>query len=124
MKALGSQSTALRARREVLSDEMDEADLTAPSPEELSALRDRVAEALASGNPAPVKTLLQALIHEIRVDSREAIQPIFRVPVGGDHQQDDAVRAPSRSVEVSGLEPPTSTLRMQTGLFSDLGECA
>jgi hypothetical protein len=26
--------------------------------------------------------------------------------------------------EVSGLEPPTSTLRMQTGLFSDLGECA
>ncbi|MDA8281009.1 MAG: recombinase family protein, partial [Actinomycetota bacterium] len=42
VKALGSQSTALRARREVLSDEMAEADLTAPSPEELSALRDRV----------------------------------------------------------------------------------
>jgi site-specific DNA recombinase len=111
VKALGSQSTALRARREVLSDEMAEADLTAPSPEELSTLRDRVAEALASGDPAPVKTLLQALIHEIRVDSREAIHPIFRVPVGGDHQQDDAVRAPSRSVEVNGLEPSTSTLR-------------
>jgi hypothetical protein len=30
----------------------------------------RVAEALASGDPVPVKTLLQALIHEIRVDSR------------------------------------------------------
>ena len=71
VKALDSQSMALRAHREVLSDEMDEADLTAPSPEELSALRDRVAEALASGDPAPVKTLLQALIHEIRVDTAE-----------------------------------------------------
>ena len=90
---------------------MDEADLTAPSPEELSALRDRVAEALASGDPAPVKTLLQALIHEIRVDSRDAIQPIFRVPLGGDHPGDDAVRAPSRSVEAMGLEPTTSTLQ-------------
>jgi hypothetical protein len=84
---------------------MDEADLTAPSPEELSALRDRVAEALVSGDPAPVKTLLQALIHEIRVDSRQAIHPIFRVPLGGDHPEDDAVRAPSRSVEAKGLEP-------------------
>ena len=49
-------NATLRVRHEVLSDEMDEADLTAPSPEELSALRDRVAEALASGDPAPVKT--------------------------------------------------------------------
>ena len=103
VKALGSQSTALRARREVLSDEMAEADLTAPSPEELSALRDRVAEALASGDPAPVKTLLQALIHEIRVDNRHAIHPTFRVPIGGDHHPDDAVRAPFRSVRSSRL---------------------
>ena len=110
VKSLGSQSTALRARREVLSDEMDEADLTAPTPEELSALHDRVSEALASGDPAPVKTLLQALIHEIRVDSRDAIQPIFRVPVGGEHHLDDAVRAPSRLVGAGGLEPPTSAV--------------
>jgi hypothetical protein len=103
VKALGSQSTALRARREVLSDEMAEAALTAPSPEELSALRDRVTEALASGDPAPVKTLLKALIHEIRVDSRDAIHPTFRVPLGGDHPGDDAVRAPFRSVRSSRL---------------------
>jgi hypothetical protein len=49
--------------------------------------------------------LLQALIHEIRVDSKEAIHPIFRVPVGVNLSEDDAVRAPSRSVEVKGLEP-------------------
>jgi hypothetical protein len=32
------------------------------------------------------------------VDSKEAIHPIFRVPVGVDLTGDDAVRAPSRSV--------------------------
>jgi len=67
------------------------------------------------------KSLLQSLIHEIRVDSREAIQPIFRCPVGGGHHQDDAVRAPSRSVEVNGLEQSASTLRIQTDRLSDLG---
>jgi hypothetical protein len=39
------------------------------------------------------------------VDSKEAIHPIFRVPVSVDLSLDDAVRAPSRSVEVKGLEP-------------------
>jgi hypothetical protein len=47
VKALGAQSTALRARREQLADEMEEADLPAPTPEELSVLRERVAEAVA-----------------------------------------------------------------------------
>jgi hypothetical protein len=83
---------------------MDEADLTAPTPKELAGL-------------------LQALIHEIQVDSREAIQPIFRVPVSGSNHEDDAVRAPSRSVEVNGLEPSASTLRIQTSRYSDLGIC-
>ena len=107
---LGAQATTLRARREQLADEMAETDLTTPSPEELSALRDRVAEALAKGSTGPVKTLLQALIHEIRVDSWHAIHPTFRVPIGGDHPGDDAVRAPSRSVGAEGLEPPACWL--------------
>ncbi len=111
VKALGAQAAALRARREQLADEMEEADLRPPTREELSALREQVAEAVAKGSRGQVKALLQALIHEIRVDSRHAIHPTFRVPLGGDHHLDDAVRAPSRSVEVSGLEPPTSTLR-------------
>jgi len=49
---------------------------------------------------APRSTVLQALIHEIRVDSRQAIHPVFPVPVGGSHQQDDAARALSRSVDL------------------------
>ena len=110
VKALGTQSTALRARREQLADEMEDADLTAPTPEELSVLRERVAEAVSKGSSGPVKTLLQALIHEIRVDSRDAIHPTFRVPVGGGHHPEDAVRAPSRLVGAEGLEPPACWL--------------
>ncbi len=105
VKALGAQATALRARREQLAEEMEDAELIAPAPEELAVLRQQVAEAVAKGSPGQVKALLQALIHEIRVDSRDAIHPTFRVPLGGDHHQDDAVRAPSRSVGVKGLEP-------------------
>ena len=44
---------------------------------------------------------------QIRVDSRNAIQPVFRVPLAGDAMAGDAVRAPSRSVGAEGLEPPT-----------------
>jgi hypothetical protein len=87
-----------------------ETDLSAPTKEELSELRERVAEAVAEGSTAPIKVLLQSLIHEIRVDSREAIHPIFRLPVGVDLSVDDAVRAPSRSVGAEGLEPPTCWL--------------
>jgi hypothetical protein len=58
----------------------------------------------------PVKSLLQALIHEIRVDSRNVIQPVFRVPLAGDAMAGEAVRAPSRSVGAGGLEPSTSAV--------------
>jgi site-specific DNA recombinase len=110
VKELGLRATALRARRQDLADEMEESDLTAPTKEELSELRERVAEAVAEGSAAPIKVLLQSLIHEIRVDSKEAIHPIFRVPVGADISGDDAVRAPSRSVGAAGLEPTTSAV--------------
>jgi site-specific DNA recombinase len=100
VKALAAQSTALRARREQLSDEMEDTDLTAPTPEELSVIRQQVTEAVENGSSASVEALLQALVHGIRVDSRDTIHPTFRVPLGGDHQPDDAVRAPSRSVAV------------------------
>ena len=111
VKELATRAAVLRARRDELNEEMQQADIICASPEELAALRDRVNEAIVEGSPAVVKSLLQALIHEIRVDSRNAIQPVFRVPLTGDAMAGDAVRAPSRSVEVSGLEPPTSTLR-------------
>jgi hypothetical protein len=72
--------------------------------------RRRGPPAVAEGSAAPIKVLLRALIHQIRVHNREAIHPIFRVPVGVDLAGDDAVRAPSRSVGAEGLEPPTCWL--------------
>jgi hypothetical protein len=100
-----ANATALRARMFGLDSGTNEAELVAPTAAELSDLRHRVEEAVTGGSSALVKSLLLALIHEIRADNRQAIHPVFRVPVGGGHQQDDAVRAPSRSVEVKGLEP-------------------
>jgi hypothetical protein len=101
VKKLATRATVLRARREELNQEMEQADITCASPEELATLRDRVNGAIAGGSPAVVKSLLQALIHEIR-DSRHAIQPVFRVPLAGDVLAGDSVREPSRSVD---LEP-------------------
>jgi len=63
VKTLAAQSSALRSRQEELADEMDNADLTAPTAEELSVIRQRVTEAVAEGSPASVKALLQALVH-------------------------------------------------------------
>jgi hypothetical protein len=110
VKKLATRVTVLRARREELNQEMEQAGITCASPEELATLRDRVNEAIAEGSPALVKSLLQALIHEIRVDSRHAIQPVFRVPLAGDVLAGDSVRAPSRSVGAGGLEPSTSAV--------------
>ncbi len=111
VKDLGAKAAALRARCLEIDAELTEAELVAPTSVELSEIRQRVEESIAGGSSALVKVLLQALIHEIRVDSRQAIHPVFRVPLGGNHLVDDAVRAPSGSVEVNGLEPSASTLR-------------
>jgi hypothetical protein len=52
----------------VTGREMKHTDLTAPTPEELTALREEVTEAVAQGSAGLVKALPQALIHEIQVD--------------------------------------------------------
>jgi site-specific DNA recombinase len=105
VKDLGTRATALCARCLELDSGTTANEFVAPTSVELTELCQRVEEAVAGGSSALVKSLLQALIHEIRVDSRQAIYPVFRVPIGEGQRQDNAVRAPSRSVEVMGLEP-------------------
>ena len=95
VRELADRANVLRARRDLLNEEIDQAELTCASSEELATLRDRVNEAVTEGSPAVVKSLLQALTHEIRVESRHAIQPVFRVPLAGDSMAGEAVRAPS-----------------------------
>lgn len=83
-----------------------------PTQAELTALRELVADTVTNGSQAEVKAVLQALVEAIRVDSRHAIQPIFRVPTLGESESlgeppgespeeaggGEAVRAPSRLV--------------------------
>jgi len=105
VQALSEQAGALRRRRDEMDDEGDEIIVPPPSPTELAELDERLREAIAEGSPAVVKELLQALVHEIRVEGRHAIRPVFRIPQGKRDQ--GAVRALSRSVGRTGLEPVT-----------------
>jgi delta-aminolevulinic acid dehydratase/porphobilinogen synthase len=53
------------------------------------------------------KALVQALVHEIRVEGRDAIIPTFRVPTTG---QDQKVRTLPGLVGVTGFEPVASAV--------------
>jgi len=87
--------------------------LSAPTGDELNALRARIRDVIANGSIPARKALLRALVHEIRVDARDHIQPFFRVPVSGSpaaltagtsedtEVHDPKVRALGGDVEVS-----------------------
>lgn len=53
-----------------------------PSDSELSALRAQIDDALSNGAAPARKALLQALVHEVRAESRDKIVPWFRVHGG------------------------------------------
>jgi len=107
VKALSERARALRERREELAAEQAEASIVAPAPDELAGLRAEIEAAMAGGSPAQVKALLHALVHEVRVDDGETVQPVFKLPAGTGTNAMEAVRAPSRLVELRGLEPLT-----------------
>jgi len=58
---------------------------------------------LTEGHARAVKGLLQALVVEIGVVGRNALQPVFRVPAG--------VRILDRVMGRGGLDPPTARSR-------------
>ena len=73
----------------------------------LTELRTRIQEAIDTGTDAERKVLLQALVHEVSVTSRDHIEPFFRVPQTAGAT---AVRAVSGLVGVEGLEPTASSV--------------
>ncbi len=101
--------TDLRTRRAALQADLDSTTVAAPTAADLDQLRRRIREALDTGPDHARKTVLQELVHEIRVESRRCIRPTFRVPDQSPSSQ-PAVREPYRSVELRGLEPLTPTL--------------
>ena len=91
IQALTAKLVELNTRQDELRDLLDTAHDPTPDPQELAELLERVRAAVRQG-PLPVrKSLVDALVEEIRVRSRDHIVPVFRLPTGH-HQPDDAVR--------------------------------
>ena len=82
IEGLAAKVRDLRSRREELVAAMEYASANAPDPGENAAMRHHIAHALAYGAVPARKALLQALVHEIRVESRDRVVPWFRVPGG------------------------------------------
>jgi len=91
----------LRQRREELLAAMEHAKGTAPDAGEIAAMRHHIEMALTDGSVPARKALLQALVHEIRVEGRDRVVPWFRVPGGADPK----VRALARSAPPAGAGP-------------------
>ncbi len=65
---------------------------------------------LAEGHAPEAEVLLHALVAEVRVQSRHAIQPVFRVPIGGVRILDRVVGPRwTRTTSLSGI---VGTLRL------------
>ena len=73
-------------------------------PQALATVADRLRDTLATGEPEQTKALLRLLVKELRVNGRSEILPTYRVVA-------PEVCATTSSVELGGLEPPTSWVR-------------
>ena len=100
VEALAEKLRGLKVRKGELQAAVDdEEQVQAPAPAELAQLRALIGNVMKLGPAAQRKALLQELVVEVRVQSREAILPVFRLPSTG-------VRPLSQVVRPGGLEPP------------------
>ena len=95
---LTKRLSELQARRDELAADAGDTP-EALNEDDLRALQAHVARVIDDGEPAARKALLQALVDEIRVPSRDEIYPFFTLPT---------VRPPYGSVRPAGIEPATS----------------
>lgn len=77
--------------------------IEAPSKKAVRDAEEAVREAMLNGTPGQRKSLLNGLIVEVRVESRDSIIPTFRLPTA-------PVRVMEVVVGLDGLEPSTSRL--------------
>ncbi len=101
LQQLAAKVSELRARREELVVAIEQVSLKAPEADELAATRHQIEKSLKAGSVPARKALLQALVHEIRVECRDRVVPWFRVPGGADPK----VRALARSAPPAGAGP-------------------
>src|SRR6266508_4274344 len=109
VRQLGAKTAELRARRTGLEYDVLDADPPRITRRDLAKVRRQVADTIASGAPEAKKALLQALVAEIRVESRKAVRPFLRVPIDATTaeapDQQKKVRTPSGSVSQSVSAP-------------------
>jgi site-specific DNA recombinase len=109
IRTLGERAADLRTRRAEIARELEDAeardgdgDFAVPDAKTMKALTTHVRTALTKGGWPERKALMQALIHEVKVESRQHIIPTFRVPTGSTGPK--LVRALARTAQASGLE--------------------
>jgi site-specific DNA recombinase len=96
--ALERRLTELRAKLEELGDSAQSVET--PSKMGVRHAEEAVRDAMLNGTPGQRKALLEELIVEVRVESRNGIIPTFRLPA-------TPVRVTETMVGSGGLEPPT-----------------
>ena len=104
MDALQAKLDGLKDQDQQLAHQLAAETPTAPDTAELHATANALEDAIRAGNPEHTKALLRILIAELRVNSRAEILPTYRVVA-------PMVCATTSSVELGGLEPPTSWVR-------------
>lgn len=70
---------------------IEHASISAPDADELAATRRQIEKSLKTGSVPARKALLQALVHEIHVESRDRVVPWFRVPGAADPTRPGAI---------------------------------
>ena len=108
VRALGIRAAELLDRQAELKAVLDGMAAEPPTADEVAALREDIARAIEEGPITARKSLVQALVQEVRAEDRRRVVPVFRVPMNG--QVPALVRAPSRVVRRAGLEPATRCL--------------
>ncbi len=106
--ALADSNTELRHRRDELQTILDLAGPQTPDPAQLAALCAEIIEAIRSADTRQIKPVVEALVHEIRIDNRGHIQPTFRLPASATLKPGSRVREMTGTVPSVGLEPTPS----------------
>jgi site-specific DNA recombinase len=105
VEALAQTAAALRDRRDQLQTDLDREAPKAPTAEELAALTDVIRQATTTGDTPRLRTLIDGLVHEIRVTGRHHIQPTYRLPTPRTLNPQSKVRAMTGTVPPAGPVP-------------------
>ena len=107
VRALGAKIAQSRDRQAELADLLNQPDSEPPSQDDLKALGAELREAITTGTAHDRKRLLQALVHEVRVQARGHIVPVFKDPASFVTPE---VRTLEDLVPPAGIEPATRGL--------------